>query len=156
MWMQKGSETTWGRWWEGDGSHFPPRETDVACDLLKTTVLIWASVFLGDWAPACELEHLFRESRKLCFTVDRNLKAATIYSTRKPLRPLKEPQTLCFNHLQLLDKPHLLAGISLGSYLEETPWNRSHVAHAVCKRRCGLGQLWEGACKLPAFSLELG
>lgn len=123
---------------------------------LDESISEWLGPSLWAQAP------FFRASRKLCFTAGRNLKATAIYSTpaQKYLKPSKEPQTLCFNHLQILDKLHLLAGISLSEYLEEMPWNRGHdgVAHAVCKRRrCGTGpDQGEEVARLPTFSLELG
>lgn len=102
----------------------------------------------------------FRESRKLCFAVYRNLKATTIYSTpaRKNPKASKEPQTLCFNHLQVPDKPHLLAGISLSKYLEEMSWNGGHaaIALAICKTRGGARpDQGKEVAKLPASPLEL-
>lgn len=101
----------------------------------------------------------FRESRKLCFAVYRNLKATTIYSTpaRKNPKASKEPQTLCFNHLQVPDKPHLLAGISLSKYLEEMSWNGGHaaLAPAICKTRGGARpDQGKEVAKLPASPLE--
>lgn len=118
----------------------------------RQPILIWMQVFLVTGAHLWAQTPFFRESRKLCFAVDRNLKAITIYSTlaQKNPKASKEPQTLCLNHLQVLDKSHFLVGISWSEYLEEMSWNGDHddIAPAISREKMwNRTRLREGGCK---------
>ena len=140
-----------GRWWKGKGFQFPPQETSPACSLPKGKPCL--SGYRYFWVSSSTL---YGESRKLCLTVDKNLKATTIYST--PVHKKTPKASKEFQILQAIDKPHLWVRLSLSKYLEEMSWNGGHydVAMQFPEGRCGTGPDWgQEVAKLPPFALEL-